>query len=116
MEEYGKYATGEDEVWSVSAIVPGVMGQTGMETVGGNPGVVAETKPGYPSGDRCVGSEKIQRLNQGENQIADAGINPGSGVGNHRNAITEKTVGIPVIAIGVPTVVDAATIVERYDG
>ena len=45
-------------------------------------------------------------------QIADTGINPGSGVGNHRNAITEETVGVPVLAIGVPTVVDAATIVN----
>ena len=96
IEEYGKYATGEDEVWSVSAIVPGVMGQTGMETVEVIRGVVA--------------ARNSKRLNR-TIQIADTGINPGSGVGNHRNAITEKTVGIPVIAIGVPTVVDAATIV-----
>ena len=93
IEEYGKYATGEDEVWSVSAIVPGVMGQTGMETV-----------------EVIRGARNSKRLNR-TIQIADTGINPGSGVGNHRNAITEKTVGIPVIAIGVPTVVDAATIV-----
>ena len=45
-------------------------------------------------------------------QIADTGINPGSGVGNYRNAITKETIGVPVIAIGVPTVVDAVTIVS----
>ena len=83
IEEYGKYATGEDEVWSVSAIV-----------------LVID----------ALAARNSKRLNR-TIQIADTGINPGSGVGNHRNAITEKTVGIPVIAIGVPTVVDAATIV-----
>ena len=110
IEEYGKYATGEDEVWSVSAIVPGVMGQTGMETVEVIRGVVAETKPDILLVIDALAARNSKRLNR-TIQIADTGINPGSGVGNHRNAITEKTVGIPVIAIGVPTVVDAATIV-----
>ena len=110
IEEYGKYATGEDEVWSVSAIVPGVMGQTGMETVEVIRGVVAETKPDILLVIDALAARNSKRLNR-TIQIADTGINPGSGVGNHRNAITEKTVGIPVIAIGVPTVVNAATIV-----
>lgn len=110
IEEYGKYATGEEEVWSVSAIVPGVMGQTGMETVEVIRGVVAETKPDILLVIDALAARNSKRLNR-TIQIADTGINPGSGVGNHRNAITEKTVGIPVIAIGVPTVVDAATIV-----
>lgn len=110
IEEYGKYAVGEDEVWSVSAIVPGVMGQTGMETVEVIRGVVAETKPDILLVIDALAARNSKRLNR-TIQIADTGINPGSGVGNHRNAITEKTVGIPVIAIGVPTVVDAATIV-----
>ena len=61
IEEYGKYATGEDEVWSVSAIVPGVMGQTGMETVEVIRGAGGRDKTGYPSGDRCVGSEKFKK-------------------------------------------------------
>ena len=95
IEEYGKYATGEDEVWSVSAIVPGVMGQTGMETVEVIRGVVAETKPDILLVIDALAARNSKRLNRT----------------NHRNAITEKTVGIPVIAIGVPTVVDAATIV-----
>ena len=99
IEEYGKYATGEDEVWSVSAIVPGVMGQTGMETVEVIRGVVAETKPDILLVIDALAARNSKRLNR-TIQIADTGINPGSGVGNHRNAITEKTVGIPVIAIG----------------
>lgn len=53
----------------------------------------------------------IKRLNR-TIQISDAGINPGSGVGNYRNAIQEENLGVPVIALGVPTVVDAATIVQ----
>lgn len=110
IEEYGKYAMGEEKAWSVSAIVPGVMGQTGMETVEVIRGVVAETKPDVLLVIDALAARNSKRLNR-TIQIADTGISPGSGVGNHRNAITEKTVGIPVIAIGVPTVVDAATIV-----
>ena len=105
-----RQVTPEDEVWTVSAIVPGVMGQTGMETVEVIRGVVAETKPDILLVIDALAARNAKRLNR-TIQIADTGINPGSGVGNHRNAITEKTVGIPVIAIGVPTVVDAATIV-----
>ena len=111
IEEYGKYATGEDEVWSVSAIVPGVMGQTGMETVEVIRGVVAETKPDILLVIDALAARNSKRLNR-TIQIADTGINPGSGVGNYRNAITKETIGVPVIAIGVPTVVDAVTIVS----
>ena len=109
IEEYGKYATGEDEVWSVSAIVPGVMGQTGMETVEVIRGVVAETKPDILLVIDALAARNSKRLNR-TIQISDAGIHPGSGVGNHRQALTKETLGVPVIAIGVPTVVDAATI------
>ncbi|MCI8640171.1 MAG: GPR endopeptidase [Coprococcus sp.] len=111
IREYGKYAMGEEHVESVSAIVPGVMGQTGMETVEVIRGVVAETKPDFIIAVDALAARNSRRLNR-TIQIADTGINPGSGVGNHRNGITKDTVGIPVIAIGVPTVVDAATIVN----
>lgn len=111
IREYGKYAMGEERVDSVSAIVPGVMGQTGMETVEIIRGVVAETKPDFVIAIDALAARNSKRLNR-TIQIADTGINPGSGVGNHRNAITKDTVGVPVIAIGVPTVVDAATIVN----
>ena len=111
VKEYGKYAMGEEEVHLVSSIVPGVMAQTGMETVEIIRGVVKETEPDIIIAVDALAARSSKRLNR-TIQIADTGINPGSGVGNHRNAITEETVGVPVIAIGVPTVVDAATIVN----
>lgn len=111
IKEYGKYAMGDEEMQIVSAIVPGVMGQTGMETVEIIRGVVAETKPDFIIAVDALAARNSRRLNR-TIQIADTGINPGSGVGNHRNGITKDTVGVPVIAIGVPTVVDAATIVN----
>ncbi|KMZ54792.1 GPR endopeptidase [Dorea sp. D27] len=111
VKEYGKYAMGEEEVHLISAIVPGVMAQTGMETVEIIRGVVKETEPDIIIAIDALAARSSKRLNR-TIQIADTGINPGSGVGNHRNAITEETVGVPVIAIGVPTVVDAATIVN----
>lgn len=111
IKEYGKYAMGEENAESVSAIVPGVMGQTGMETVEIVRGVVAETRPDFIIAVDALAARNSKRLNR-TIQIADTGINPGSGVGNHRNGITKDTVGVPVIAIGVPTVVDAATIVN----
>lgn len=111
LKEYGKYALEQDTVQLISAIVPGVMGQTGMETVEIVRGVVKETKPDVIIAIDALAARSSKRLNR-TIQIADTGINPGSGVGNHRNAITEGTVGVPVIAIGVPTVVDAATIVN----
>lgn len=111
VKEYGKYAMGEEDVRLVSAIVPGVMAQTGMETVEIIKGIVRETKPDMMIAVDALAARSSRRLNR-TIQITDTGINPGSGVGNHRNAITEETVGIPVLAIGVPTVVDAATIVN----
>ena len=110
VKEYGKYAMRTEQLIVLSAIVPGVMGQTGMETAEIVRGIVYETKPDLILAVDALAARNSRRLNR-TIQIADTGINPGSGVGNHRNAITEKTVGIPVIAIGVPTVVDAATIV-----
>ena len=111
VKEYGKYAMGEEDVNLISAIVPGVMGQTGMESVEIIKGVVQETKPDAIIVVDALAARSSKRLNR-TIQIADTGINPGSGVGNHRNDITKETVGVPVIAIGVPTVVDAATIVN----
>lgn len=110
VKEYGKYALGEEADRLVSAVVPGVMGQTGMETVEIVRGIVEETEPDFVIAIDALAARSVRRLNR-TIQIADTGIAPGSGVGNHRNAITKETVGVPVIAIGVPTVVDAATIV-----
>lgn len=111
VKEYGKYAMGMEHVKSVSAVVPGVMGQTGMESQEIVKGVVKETEPDLVIAVDALAARNSRRLNR-TIQIADTGIHPGSGVGNHRNGLTRETMGIPVIAIGVPTVVDAATIVN----
>lgn len=111
VKEYGKYAMGEEKVHLTSAIVPGVMAQTGMETLEIIKGIVNETQPDFVIAIDALAARNSKRLNR-TIQIADTGINPGSGVGNHRNGITKDTLGVPVIAIGVPTVVDAATIVN----
>lgn len=111
VKEYGRYAALEEMNCVVSAIVPGVMAQTGMETAEIIKGVVRETKPDLLIVIDALAARNSRRLNR-TIQIADTGINPGSGVGNYRNAITKETIGVPVIAIGVPTVVDAVTIVS----
>ena len=110
VKEYGKYALGGEADRLVSAVVPGVMGQTGMEREEIVRGIVEETEPDFVIAIDALAARSVRRLNR-TIQIANTGIAPGSGVGNHRNAITKETVGVPVIAIGVPTVVDAATIV-----
>ena len=111
IREYGKYGMGKEQAASVSAIVPGVMAQTGMETVEIVRGVAKETKPDFVIAIDALAARNSKRLNR-TIQIADTGIHPGSGVGNHRCGLTKESVGVPVIAIGVPTVVDAATIVS----
>lgn len=111
VKEYGKYAMGMEHANLVSAIVPGVMGQTGMETVEIVKGVVDETNPDLVIAIDALAARNSRRLNRTV-QIADTGIHPGSGVGNHRNGLTRESLGVPVIGIGVPTVVDAATIVN----
>ena len=95
----------------VSCLVPGVMAQTGMESAEIVRGVVRETKPDLVLVIDALAARSTKRLNR-TFQISDAGIYPGSGVGNHRNALTGESLGVPVLAIGVPTVVDAATIVR----
>lgn len=110
LKEFGKYAYGEDEVSSISGIVPGVMAQTGMESREIIKGVIEETKPDVMIAVDALAARSTKRLSR-TIQITDTGINPGSGVGNHRHGLSKESVGIPVIAIGVPTVVDAATIV-----
>ena len=111
VKEYGKYAMGADHVNMVSAIVPGVTGQTGMESTEIVRGIVEETHPDVIIAVDALAARNSRRLNRTV-QIADTGIHPGSGVGNNRSGLTEKSLGVPVIGIGVPTVVDAATIVN----
>ena len=115
VREYGKTAFAKEKVHLVSAIVPGVMAQTGMETLEVVQGIVAETKPDYVVVVDALAARSSKRLNR-TIQLSDAGIQPGSGVGNHRNSLSKETIGVPVLAIGVPTVVDAATIVYDATG
>lgn len=111
VKEYGKYAMGMEHANKISAIVPGVMGQTGMESAEIVRGIVKETRPDLVIAVDALAARNSKRLNRTV-QIADTGIHPGSGVGNHRCGMTEESLGVPVIGIGVPTVVDAATIVN----
>ena len=110
MRTYGKAAYDYECVNEISSIEPGVMAKTGMETAEIVKGVVLETKPDVLVVIDALAARSTKRLNR-TIQITNTGIQPGSGVGNHRNALTEESLGLPVIAIGVPTVVDAATIV-----
>lgn len=111
LREYGKAAYNRKNVHMISSIVPGVMAKTGMESAEIISGVIKETKPTIVVVIDALAARSTKRLNR-TIQISNTGIHPGSGVGNHRNALNEESLGIPVIAIGVPTVVDAATIVN----
>lgn len=92
----------------VCAIAPGVLGITGIETGEIVRGIIDRVKPNIVLAVDALASRKTERVNT-TIQIADTGISPGSGVGNKRMELSKKTLGVPVIAIGVPTVVDAAT-------
>ena len=94
---------------SVEVISPGVLGQTGIETAEIISGIAARTAPAAVLAIDALASRRLYRLGNTV-QMTDTGISPGSGVGNSRTEISEKTIGIPVIALGVPTVVDAATL------
>ena len=91
------------------AIAPGVLGLTGIETSEIIYGIVQRLKPDMVIAIDALAARSMHRLNT-TIQISDTGIYPGSGVGNRRQGITRETLGIPVIAIGIPTVVDAATL------
>lgn len=96
---------------SVSAVAPGVLGTTGIETLEILKGIVENTKPKMLIVIDALASRSIQRISS-TIQLSDTGIVPGAGVGNKRKELTRETLGIPVIAIGIPTVVELATIVS----
>lgn len=102
----------EEGYRNTASFKPGVTGSTGIETRDLIKGVVDISKPDFLIIIDALASSKIERVNK-TIQISDVGILPGSGVGNSRKEINKDTFGIPVIAIGVPTIVDAVTIV--YD-
>ncbi len=99
----------EQDTRPVSAVSPGVLGTTGIETVEILKGIVDNVHPKLIIVIDALASRSIERISSTV-QIADTGIVPGAGVGNKRKELTIDTLGIPVIAIGVPTVVEAATI------
>jgi GPR endopeptidase len=95
----------------VAAVSPGVMGITGIETGEIIKGIVEKMKPDVIIAIDALAARRFNRINA-TIQLSDTGISPGSGVGNTRMVLNEETLGVPVIAIGVPTVVDAATLVN----
>lgn len=99
----------------LSGIVPGVMAQTGMETAEIIKGVIRETGPDLLVVIDALAARSIRRLGT-TIQLTDTGIHPGSGVGNHRHSLTRESLGVPVLAVGVPTVVGAAAIVHDTVG
>lgn len=106
-------------LFDLCAITPGVLGQTGIESCDIIQSVAEKIRPGAVIAIDALASRNLSRL-VSTIQISDSGIQPGAGVGNVRPEITEKTLGVPVISIGVPTVVDAATltadVTETYLG
>ena len=99
----------------VSSASPGVLGQTGIESAEMIRGIMNETSPDAVITVDALSARSIKRLGCTV-QMTNTGIVPGSGVGNHRAEISRKTLGVPVIAIGVPTVVDAAALVYDITG
>lgn len=99
----------DDGYRSVSAVAPGVLGLTGIETSEMVRGIVEKSKPDFVIAVDALASRSLERV-YSTIQIADTGIHPGSGIGNKRKVLNKESMGVPVIAIGVPTVVDAVSI------
>ena len=101
----------EENARPVTAISPGVLGTTGIETMEILKGIVDNVKPKLIIVIDALASRSIDRISS-TIQIADTGIVPGAGVGNTRKEISEQTLGVPVIALGIPTVVESAVLVN----
>ena len=101
----------EDSVRPVCAVTPGVMGLTGIETGEIVRGIVDRVRPDVVIAIDALASRSIKRINC-TIQMSNTGVNPGAGLGNKRMELNQKTLGVPVIAIGVPTVIDAATLIS----
>lgn len=100
---------------SVAGFVPGVLGRTGLEAAESVKGLVGAVSPSAIIVVDALAARKLSRLGT-TIQISDIGIIPGSGVGNARKEITERSVGVPVISVGIPTVVDVGTLVADLTG
>ncbi len=108
-------SVGLDSLRSSAVQAPGVLGQTGVETAEIIKGIVRQIKPSGVIVIDALAARRLSRLGCTV-QMSDTGIIPGSGVGNSRAEISKRTLGVPVISIGVPTVVDAGTLVKDIIG
>ena len=111
IKEYGNDFQEENKIENIAAIAPGVMGQTGMEAKEIIKAIVKDMDINLVIVIDALAARSVYRLNT-TIQLTNTGISPGSGVGNNRKALNSDSLGIPIIAIGVPTVVDAYTIVN----
>lgn len=109
--QYGQGFLEERGLPALSGIAPGVMAQTGMETAEILKGIIEETGPELVIAVDALAARSARRLGT-TIQLTDTGIHPGSGVGNNRQSLTKESLGVPVLAIGVPTVVGAAALVH----
>lgn len=109
-----KNKSGFENLFSVSSITTGVLGETGIETAEIIKGVVNQIKPSCVIAVDALAASSTDRLGTTV-QFSDTGISPGSGVGNHRYEISQKTLGVPVISIGIPTVVCTGVISGKND-
>ena len=115
VQEYGKNTEISRGLGCVSALAPGVMAQTGIETREILLGAIHETHPDVLIVIDALAARNVRRLNK-TIQITNTGIAPGAGVGNRRFGIDRDSMGIPVIALGIPPVIDAAAIVDDTVG
>ena len=108
MKQFGKYAYASAELSHISGIAPGVMEQTGLETCEVVKGIVGEIEPDVVITIDALVGKNVRRLGR-TIQITSSGVIPGSGVGVCHKKLSKETLGVPVISIGVPTVVDAGS-------
>ena len=101
----------KEGIRSIESFSPGVIANTGIESFDIITSIIEKTKPKFMIAIDALASSSIDRINK-TIQITDTGIHPGSGIGNHKKELSKKTLNIPIIAIGVPTVVDSSIIVN----
>lgn len=109
-----KESSGFEKLFSVASIETGVLGETGIETAEIIKGIAAQIKPSCVIAVDALASSSMERLGTTV-QFSNNGISPGSGVGNHRHEISNATIGVPVISIGIPTVVSTSVISHSPD-
>lgn len=107
MKEFGKNVFASEEISCISGIAPGVIAETGMEAGEIVAGIVRETEPDFVITIDALVGRSTKRIGT-TIQLTNTGIVPGGGVGMHKKAISQEKIGIPVISIGVPTVIDAS--------